>query len=201
MKIILASKSPRRREILSMSGLSFGVMTKEIDEEKITSKILSEGRQKSTFELSETITRNLAYEKGKEIYRENKDSVVISSDTLVVDEIGILGKPKNKIEAENMLKRLSGKVHRVYTSVAIFGGKVKDFDIFTEVAEVKFYDYDDSMKKIIDSYVDSGSPLDKAGGYGIQDSGGLLVECINGDYYTIVGLPFARLYRRLMARL
>lgn len=201
MKIILASNSPRRRELLKMCNIDFEIVTEEIDEEKITEDIMSKCKFETTYEMADEITKSLAYYKGKGIFEKNPDSIVISSDTLVVDEIGILGKPKSEEEAYSMLRRLSGKTHRVYTAVAIFGGNTRDHEVFTEVSSVRFYDYDEDMERIISDYVKSGSPMDKAGGYGIQDYGGLLVKEVSGDYYTIVGLPLSRVYRRLMARL
>ena len=98
-------------------------------------------------------------------------------------------------DAYNMLKNLAGQVHRVYTGVSIVG---PDFeDSFVSIAQVKFHNLDPAMDQIIKDYIATGSPMDKAGSYGIQDMGALLVEYIEGDYYTIMGLPIGQVYRKL----
>ncbi|WP_456095540.1 Maf family protein [Peptostreptococcus sp.] len=194
-KIILASKSPRRIELLQMCGLDFSSLAADIDEGVIKSHILVDSREKSTFDQAKILTERLAREKALHVYRQKKDHYVIGSDTLVVTDKSILGKPMDSHDAYKMLKNLAGQVHRVYTGVSIVG---PDFeDSFVSIAQVKFYDLDPAMDQIIKDYIATGSPMDKAGSYGIQDMGALLVEYIEGDYYTIMGLPIGQVYRKL----
>lgn len=198
-KIILASKSPRRIELLKMCNINFNSLVADIDEDLIKSDILATFKEENTFEQAEILTKKLAYEKALYIYKENPDHLVIGSDTLVVTDKSILGKPKDPRDAYIMLRELSGQVHRVYTGVSIIGPGYEN--TFVSIAQVKFYDFDPAMDQIIIDYIASGSPMDKAGGYGIQDMGALLVEYIEGDYYTIMGLPLGQVYRKLKAHL
>nr|WP_297396827.1 Maf family protein [uncultured Peptostreptococcus sp.] len=194
-KIILASKSPRRIELLKMCQVEFRSMVADIDEDAIKDQVLSESSGQDTFHIADRLTKKLAYEKAKAIHDHYPDAIVIGSDTLVVTYNSILGKPKDQDDAYNMLKDLSGQVHRVYTGVSIIG---PDHEYnFTNFAQVRFYDWDSNMENIVRDYIATGSPMDKAGAYGIQDMGALLVESIDGDYYTIMGLPIAQLYRKL----
>lgn len=180
-KIILASNSPRRREILG-KFIDFEVKTHEINEVKDE-------------EYPPQITvMGLAYEKGISVAEENIDSIVISSDTIVEYDGKLLGKPKDRDEAKDMIKSLSGKTHNVYTAYAIFkiSENIKYVDY--EKSEVKFYEFSDVD---IEKYLDTNEYADKAGAYGIQGYGALLVEKINGDYFNIMGLPIAKLSRDL----
>lgn len=181
MKYILASKSPRRRELLSEIVRDFDIVTKEVDES------LPEGiHPQKGVEI-------LAIRKGEAVFKEaGGDALVISSDTLV--EIGgiPLGKPADRADAISMLKLLSGKAHNVHTGVAVhFGGKV-----YSGVATTAVF-FREMTDEEIKTYVDSGDPMDKAGSYGIQSGGGKFVEKIEGDYDTVVGLSVA-LTRRLI---
>ena len=125
----------------------------------------------------------------------DEDVLVIGSDTVVVTADSILGKPKDEEDARHMLTLLSGMTHRVYTGVSILGrGQKRTFCSF---ADVKFHTFDDLQEKLIESYVATGSPMDKAGAYGIQDQGALLIDSISGDYYAVVGLPVAQVNRVL----
>lgn len=195
-KIILASKSPRRIELLKMCNIDFDSLVADIDEDLIKADILASFRGVDTFKQAEILTKKLAREKALHVYRQSPNHLVVGSDTLVVTEKSILGKPKDPQDAYEILRELSGKVHRVYTGVSIIGPKYED--TFVSIAKVKFYDLDPPMDQIIKDYIASGSPMDKAGSYGIQDMGSLLVEYIEGDYYTIMGLPIGQLYRKLM---
>ncbi|MBU5669193.1 septum formation protein Maf [Peptoniphilus sp. MSJ-1] len=180
-KIILASNSPRRREILG-KFIEFEVKTHEINEIKDE-------------EYPPQITvMGLAYEKGISVAEENIDSIVISSDTIVEYDGKLLGKPKDRDEAKDMIKSLSGKTHNVYTAYAIFkiSENIKYVDY--EKSEVKFYEFSNVD---IEKYLDTNEYADKAGAYGIQGYGALLVEKINGDYFNIMGLPIAKLSRDL----
>lgn len=181
MRYILASKSPRRRELLGEIINDFEIITKEVDE-----SLPDDVHPKDGVEI-------LAIRKGAAVAEElDTDCLVISSDTLV--EIGgvALGKPKDKADAFGMLRLLSGKAHNVHTGVAIhFRGKV-----FSGVATTAVYFREMSDKEICD-YIDSGDPMDKAGSYGIQSGGGKFVDHIEGDYDTVVGLSM-RLVKSLL---
>lgn len=172
MKYILASKSPRRKELLSDIIKDFEIITKEVDESLPCGIHPREG------------VEILAVRKGAAVAGEvGECRVVISSDTLV--EIGgtPLGKPVDRADAVAMLKMLSGKAHNVHTGVAVhFGGRCLSGVATTAVFFRKMTDAE------IEEYVDSGDPMDKAGSYGIQSGGGKFVKKIEGDYDTVVGL-------------
>lgn len=180
-KIILASNSPRRREILG-EFIDFEIITREINEIK-----------DYTFSPWATVM-GLAFGKGIEVAKENVDSIVLSADTLVELDGKLMGKPKNRDEAREMIKSLSGKVHNVYTAYAIFklsqGIKYVDY----EKSSVKFYDL---SHEEIENYLDTLEYEDKAGAYGIQGKAALLVEEIRGDFFNIVGLPIGKINRDL----
>lgn len=181
MRYILASKSPRRRELIGEIIPEFEILTKEVDE------TLPEGiHPREGVEM-------LAIRKGSAVVEEaGNDCVVISSDTLV--ELGgvALGKPRDEAEAVGMLRMLSGKAHNVHTGVAVqYKGKC-----YSGVATTAVYFREMSDGEIAD-YVASGDPMDKAGSYGIQSGGGKFVEKIEGDYDTVVGLSVA-LTKRLI---
>lgn len=181
-KIILASNSPRRREILS-NFIDFTVISKEIDEIK-----------DDCFSPWTTVMA-LAYEKGIEVAKDNVDEVVLSSDTLVELDGKLLGKPKNREDAKIMIKSLSGKIHNVYTGYAIFKLSKKIKYGSYDKSSVKFYDLSDDE---IEKYLNTLEYKDKAGAYGIQGKGSLLVEKIEGDYFNIVGFPIGKINRDLM---
>ena len=171
MKYILASKSPRRRELLGEIIDEFDIMTREVDE-----TLPSDVHPRDGVEL-------LALRKGAAVAREYPDAVVISSDTLV--ELGgiPLGKPRDREDAIEMLTSLSGKAHNVHTGVAVhYKGRS-----YSGVASTAVYFREMTLSEI-EEYVDSGDPMDKAGSYGIQSGGGKFVERIDGDFDTVVGL-------------
>ena len=210
-RLILASKSPRRFELLSMTGLSFEVQDAHVDEDSIVEGILREragaecGRRVAEdatalppmYVTAEKICCALASAKAAAVLHSTdaEDLLVLGSDTVVVTEDEILGKPKDEEDARRMLAKLSGKTHRVYTGVSI--QSKKENHVFSAFADVKFHDHDAVQKALIESYIASGSPMDKAGAYGIQDTGSLLIDSIIGDYYAVVGLPVAQVYRAL----
>ena len=134
----------------------------------------------------------LAERKARVVFQRNPDAFVIGSDTIVVANNQILGKPSGEAEAFNTLKSLSGKRHEVFTGVAILSPT--GVTTFYERTEVWFWELTDEEIK---AYVQSGEPLDKAGAYGIQQLGSMLVKKINGDYFAVVGLPVARTIREL----
>ncbi|MCR4925785.1 MAG: Maf family protein [Clostridiales bacterium] len=180
MKYILASASPRRQEILKNCGYDFEVIPADI-EEKIEPNT-----------PCEQVPEKLAIQKAEAVFENHKDATIISADTVVVINGKILGKPKNEDDAFCMLKQLSGNTHFVYTGVCIKNSKVTES--FCQCTEVTFYPLTDEQ---IREYIATGEPMDKAGAYGIQCKGALLVESIKGDYFNVVGLPVAQLARKL----
>lgn len=178
MDIILASKSPRRREILENTKVRFSIKESQIDE------II-----KVDESPKETVMR-LAYEKALDVASKNKDSLVIGADTIVVINDQILGKPKNEEDAYNMIKLLSGKTHYVITGFALINLNLNKEVIDCEVSQVTFKELSESCIK---DYIQTKESLDKAGAYGIQGYGGLLVKNIQGDYFNIVGLPISKI--------
>lgn len=179
-KFIVASASPRRKELLSMLGYAFEVMPSDADES------LQDGTH--AFDA----VKELAARKARSVLEKTGDCVVLGCDTVVSLDGRILGKPKNEEEAFSMLSSLSGKTHHVYTGVCITDGEKEE--CFVSDAEVSFYKL--SEREIL-SYIETKEPMDKAGAYGIQGFGSVLVEKINGDYFTIVGLPLAQTARTL----
>lgn len=190
MEIILASASPRRRELLQQLGVEFLVFPAQGEEE-------AEGSD------PKTIVMELAHKKAGEIYEKiietktgGKDSIVIGADTIVVNEGKILGKPKDKEDACAMLTGLSGRTHEVYTGVSLWicanGKKVQN--TFCERTAVTMYPLSEEE---IRAYAASGEPHDKAGSYAIQGRGAAFIEKIDGDYNNVVGLPIARIYQEL----
>ena len=175
-KIILASASPRRKELMELAGYDFEVICADIVE------VVPEEA------MPQEVVMSLALQKAQAVAAEHKEAVVIGSDTVVALDGKILGKPHSEQEACEMLRSLSGRTHKVFTGVAIVcGGKVKNF--FDET-DVEFYSLgDDEIKK----YVATGEPTDKAGAYGIQGKGSVLVKRINGDFFSVMGLPIAKL--------
>lgn len=180
MAIILASASPRRRELLKFITEDFTVKVSDADE--TTGPALS----------PEETVKNLALIKGEAVAESCPSDTVISADTIVVLDGEILGKPKNSDDAFSMLSSLSGRTHEVFTGVSVIAGEKKL--CFAERTEVTFYPLSEEE---IRSYIKTGEPSDKAGAYGIQGKGSVLVKSINGDYHNVVGLPVARLYRLL----
>ncbi|NSL51612.1 Maf family protein [Calidifontibacillus erzurumensis] len=181
-KLVLASSSPRRKELLAYAKIPFTIMVSEVDEDFDPNKDPKE------------IAQDLALQKAKAVFNsaDLDDAVVIGADTIVTVDNQILGKPKDAEEAKNMLKMLSGREHVVITGVAIVSSA--NSTIFYEETKVQFWDLTDEE---IEDYIKSGEPFDKAGSYGIQNLGSILVKKIDGDYFNVVGLPIARTYREL----
>lgn len=178
MKIILASSSPRRKEILENANVKFDIIKSEIDEVILDN------------ELPSQVVMRLAFEKCIDIAAKHRESLVIGADTVVVLDDIILGKPKDIDEAIAMITQLSGKTHQVITGISLINLSANKKIIDYVVSNVKFKDL--SAKDIKD-YIQTNESLDKAGAYGIQGYGALLVEEIQGDYFNIVGLPISRL--------
>lgn len=180
MAIILASASPRRKELLSFITEDFTVSVSDADETTDPSK------------TPEETVKELARIKGEAVFPKFPEDTVIAADTVVVTDDKILGKPADKEDAFAMLRALSGRSHYVYTGVFV---KSKDKEIsFAEKTEVRFFDLSDEE---INGYIATNEPFDKAGAYGIQGKGSILISSISGDYFNVVGLPVARLNREL----
>ena len=183
MEIILASQSPRRKEILSLLDIPFKIMVSEADE------TVAEGLPPYFIAESLSLKKAAAVAKSAD-----SDVLVIGADTIVVSEGKILGKPKDEQDACQMLCALSGKWHSVISGVTVFHTKSLKSESFYVETKVKFSDL--SQKEIAD-YVATGEPMDKAGSYGIQGIGAKFVEKIEGDYFNVVGLPLNELYKVL----
>ena len=186
MRYILASQSPRRRELLARTGLEFDVIPSDVNE-KITKKVPSD------------VVMELAHQKAENVYAKITDSddyTVIGSDTIVVYRDEILGKPADKQEAYDMLSMLADRTHQVYTGVSLIQKKQgkKTIKTFYCQTDVTLYPID---KEDLHRYVESGDPLDKAGAYGIQGDFSIHVKGIKGDYNIVVGLPIGRVYQEL----
>ncbi len=179
--VVLASASPRRKELIKLIFEDFKVLPAECDE-TLPEGIAPKEAVEYLSEIKNKATRRLLSE----------EALVISADTVVAIDGEILGKPTDKEDARRMISLLSGKTHAVYTGVTISAGE-KEIT-FSEKTNVTFYNLTDEE---IESYISTSEPYDKAGGYAIQGKAGLLVEKINGDYYNVVGLPVARLKRAL----
>ncbi len=178
--IILASASPRRNELLKAIYTEFKVIASCVDE-TVPNGI-------KPLEIPEYLSKIKALDVAKDFY----DSLVIGADTVVLLDDKILGKPKNKDDARDMLRDLSGNTHKVITGCSlVYKGKITTFSVVTDV---EFYTLSDSE---IEEYINTDEPYDKAGGYGIQSKGALFVKKINGDYYNVVGLPIAELKRKI----
>lgn len=178
--IILASGSPRRKELLTLAGIEFEIKTVDTDESYPKEM------------MPDDVVKLLASKKARAVAELEKDSVVIGADTVVSVDDKILGKPKDYDEAFSMLSSLSGRSHFVYTGVCIVDGENEI--CFCEKTEVVFFELTD---KEISDYINTGDCFDKAGAYGIQSKGCTLVKKINGDYFNVVGLPVAETVRKL----
>ncbi|MDD4801811.1 MAG: Maf family protein [Syntrophomonas sp.] len=184
-KIILASGSPRRKLLLQQIGLRFTTMNANIEETISTSVSPSE------------LAQYIAFSKAKAVSRRLHEGIIIAADTIVVREGIIMGKPENRGDAFMMLSRLSGQYHQVITGLCILDIEEKVIDLSCEVTSVLFRQL---SAEEINSYLDCGEWLDKAGSYAIQGRGALLVERIEGCYFNVVGLPLNRLKTRLALR-
>ncbi|MDD3692807.1 MAG: Maf family protein [Oscillospiraceae bacterium] len=185
-KLILASASPRRREILQLLDIPFKVIAPK---QEITID--------SNIPLDKAVL-NVARSKALEVSAAYPEYTVIGADTIVSIDGVVLGKPKNSKHAREMLQMLSGRIHSVMTAVWVFGPGLPDGGSgFTDTAKVEFYPL---SKSEIDEYIETGEPADKAGGYGIQGKGMRLVRAVYGDFYTVMGLPGARLWRLIKGK-
>lgn len=178
--IILASQSPRRKELLEKTGCSFIIEAADIDETIDQSK-----------PLTDEILR-LSRSKAAHILQRHPDSLVIGSDTIVTIDGNVLGKPADKNDAMEMLRSLSGRTHQVITGLCILSSQ-KEY-LFVSVNDVSFAVLTEDE---IEKYVNTGEPMDKAGAYAIQGIASRYITGINGDYYAIMGLPLCAVYEEL----
>ena len=187
MKLVLASASPRRAQILRDAGFRFELVHAGVNERRKRS------------ETARSMTRRLARAKARAVAKKftnaSDDTIVIGADTIVEVNGKLLGKPQSPEAASKMLMKLSGRTHLVVTSVAVIRLRDHAEKIVTETTRVRFAPL--SAKEIA-GYVASREPLDKAGAYGVQGIGGRFIEKIDGCYFNVVGLPLARLYRMLI---
>jgi len=198
-RIVLASQSPRRRQLLELIGLSFDVQPADVDE---------------TYPPGEPPpdhARRLAVEKAQAVMLRRPEALVIGSDTVVVIDGELLGKPRDDTEAVAMLMQLQGREHEVHTGIAVAapatslrphggdgaegaegaeGAALARVAAGVETVRVKFRVFDEAVAR---EYVRTGEPMDKAGAYGIQGYGATIVECIEGDYFAVMGLPIGRM--------
>lgn len=179
-KLILASASPRRAEILGFVGWEFEKQTADIDEKTI------DGEKPADY------VQRLALEKAVAVAEKNADKLVLGADTTVVVGEEIIGKPQDFDEAREMLRKLSGRWHEVLTGVALVQNEEKTVDL--QQTRVKFAALSDDE---IEFLVEKGEPLDKAGAYAVQAQAALFIEKIEGDYWNVVGLPINLVYEML----
>ena len=186
MNLILASASPRRKELLSLFGIPFVIRVADIDE--------TMDPQGSPFDEVARVSRLKALAVDRE-----KDDIVVAADTIVVCQGRVLGKPRDEEDAKAMLRLLSGRDHQVMTGCTVLAGEKSE--TFTEITDLHFREL---REEEIARYVASGEPMDKAGAYGIQGGAALFCEGLHGDYYNVMGLPVCRLgqtLRRLVPEL
>ncbi len=183
-KIILASGSPRRKQLLELAGIAFEIVVSHAEE------IFPEQLSPSQIAMHVAEKKAVAVQRGLD---DPNKQTILAADTLVVLEDEILGKPADRKEAINILKKLSGKTHKVITGVCILSPAHKI--VFSEETEVEFKTL---LKKQIEYYVDNYEPYDKAGAYAIQEwIGAIGINCIKGDFYNVMGLPVSRVVEEL----
>ncbi len=182
-KIILASKSPRRAEILKMIGINFKIVPSEIKEE------VNKNTEQSEIAIA------LSKKKAKKISYKYPTHTIIGADTIIVSNGKIFGKPKDLVESKQMLKALSGNSHKVITGVTLINGSIGEIKTFSATTKV-------FVKKIplekIEYYINNFHTLDKAGSYGIQEWFSVWIKKINGCYYNVMGLPISKFYRHFV---
>ncbi|MBR3243540.1 MAG: septum formation inhibitor Maf [Parasporobacterium sp.] len=195
-RIILASKSPRRHELLEMVGIPHEVITSDCDENISSSSPSDMVCKLSSLKAGAVAEALTSHRQKSDDGKETSiDSfLVIGSDTIVYLNGTVLGKPRDEKDAFRMLSELSGNTHSVFTGVTLFDTAAGRKETFFEETKVTFYDV---TEKEIADYIKTGDPLDKAGSYGIQGRGAFLVKRIEGDFFTVVGLPVAHLIRTL----
>jgi len=183
-RLVLASASPRRKELLAMLDLPFDIVTSDVEETSVQATTM------------QAYVKGVALLKTRDVANKVPSATIIGADTIVVFDNELLHKPKTREEAISHLSRLSGKRHAVMTAVAIIEPNGEETTFVEETAVV----FHTLSQELIEAYVASGDCYDKAGGYGIQTAGTLLVKRIEGDYNNVVGLPLAALFAQLVAR-
>ena len=193
--LILGSQSPRRRELLKQAGLEFEIRTADIDETKYETDDPVRTVCATCEAKARAVAARLQAERDDSRGSGPDSQLVLTSDTIVVLDGRIMGKPHSAAQAEEMLTALSGREHSVYTAFTLLPvGEAAEARTEYEETKVRFRAL--SREEIL-AYIASGEPMDKAGAYGIQGLGALLVESIHGDYYTVMGLPLCRVCQRL----
>jgi septum formation protein len=182
--LILASSSPRRKELLQTLGLTFSVITSDVDE--TTSPELTPAE----------VVEQLALRKARAVAEKISAGVVLGADTIVVLDGQILGKPEDEADAFRMLSALQGREHTVYSGVALIDAASGRFEVAHNATQVRIRPM---SEREIKAYIHTGEPMDKAGSYAIQGIGSIIVEGIAGDYFTVVGLPL-NLTAKMLAR-
>lgn len=187
--LILASASPRRHELLRNAGIPFAVSVADIPEIPLEN------------ESPDVFAKRMAREKARTIARKFPDGIVLGADTIVIIEEQILGKPRDQADAARILRLLSGKTHRVTTAVCFCGPQAADRPENEEIqSETTLVTMDEIREQEIQDYIATGEPMDKAGAYAIQGRASRWVRKIEGDYFNVVGLPVALVYRMLRER-
>lgn len=186
MEIILASASPRRKELLELMGLPFSVCVSDADE--------TTDENLPPYFIVEQLSLLKASDVAGKLRAEGKKALVIGADTIVVFGGAILTKPKDKEDAKKMLTMLSGKWHSVLSGVTVMDTKTAKSETFYVETKVHFVDV---TEEEIDRYIATNEPMDKAGSYGIQGKGSVFIDKIEGDYFNVVGLPIHKLARVL----
>ncbi len=177
-KIILASASPRRKVLLEQLGLNFEVFPSDINEDFLIDK------------EPISLVEELSLKKAMQVSMKVQTGLILAADTIVVHRGTILGKPKNEVDARIILKRLSNDVHQVITGLALINASSKEIILTHAITQVFFKKL---QKKMIEGYIATGEPMDKAGAYGIQGLGACFVDKIDGCYFNVVGLPISKL--------
>lgn len=178
--LILASESPRRRELMTMLGLDFSIITSHVIE------------RSPEHAMPQDYVCELARQKAQAVFDTHPDDIVVGADTVVYLDGDILGKPHTPENAKRFLTRMQGRMHTVYTGLAVLSPKRVDIrHCCTDVTFASMTAHE------IDWYVSTGEPLDKAGAYGVQGPGGIFVEKIDGNYFNVIGMPLPLLYRML----
>lgn len=187
LKVVLASQSPRRKELLAKAGFDFEIVTSDVEE-----NTLETAPDKIVMELSRIKAEDVL----NKVKTDGEKLIVIGADTVVSKNGQIMGKPKTKEEAFEMIDSIQGDIHQVFTGVTIYfyDGENINKKSFAEKTDVVVFPM---KKEEIEAYIATGDSMDKAGAYGIQGAFGVFVEKINGDYNNVVGLPVARLYHEL----
>ncbi len=184
IKIVLASQSPSRKLLFDRAGIPVEVKVSGVDE-----------TVPQSFMPEETV-KELARRKAEAVFPDCKDRFVVAADSVAAIDGRIIGKPESLNDARDMIAFLSGKTHRIFTGVCIMHGDMQE--VFCNITEVTFYELSDDE---IDEYIKTGESMGKAGSYGIEGKGIMLIEKINGDYANVVGLPMAETLRRIRTML